>query len=330
MSVILGIRCSALMLAVAVTSAACQSNDKGEAQVQQGKAGNANSAANTAAKAPQAFLDKARKNLKFVQGGSFLMGDFGPLHSPEKLYYSSAADNKPLHKVTLDSFSMAAYKITYEDYDVYAEVTGAPKTGMDEVSKKYRHPKVGASLIWQQARDYCQWLGAQLNLPMDLPTEAQWEYAARNRGEFWVVATDNGKMELGRNARTFDERSAYAKKFGLTRLEPSLPLGSLPPNPLGLYDMMTEGQEWMLDWYAVDYYAKSPEKNPQGPATGARKVLRSSKGAGGDNLIMGDGLSITRRSQLPDRSKDPEYGFPNPGFGTTSRCVVNSPAPVDR
>ena len=129
---------------------------------------------------------------------------------------------------------------------------------------------------------------------MDLPTEAQWEYAARNRGQFWVVATDNGKMELGRNARTFDERSAYAKKFGLTRLEPSLPLGAFPPNPLGLYDMMTEGHEWMLDWYDPDYYAKSPEKNPAGPETGARKVLRSSRGGSGENLIMGDGLSITR------------------------------------
>jgi formylglycine-generating enzyme required for sulfatase activity len=314
-----------LGLMLVVASSACQSSNNDGAP-KEARANVSSSGAN----ALQTFLAKAKGNLKFVEGGSFQMGDFGPVHSPEKLPYSSDADNKPLHKVTLDSFSMSAYKITYEDHDAYAQATGKPKVGMDEVTKKYRNPQIAASLTWQQARDYCQWLGQQLSLPMDLPTEAQWEYAARNRGQFWVVATDNGKMELGRNTRTFDERSVFAKQFGLTRLEPSLPLGHLPPNPLGLFDMMTEGQEWVLDWYAADYYAKSSEKNPQGPLTGTHKVLRSSKGAGGDNLIMGDGLSITRRFRLPDRSKDPDYRLQNPGFGTTSRCVVNRTEPVGR
>lgn len=301
---------------LAMTSTACQSRGEPEPAQMVG------------AKAPQAYLEKMRKNLKFVEGGSFQMGDFGHLHSSEKLPYSGDIDNKPLHKVTLDSFSMSAYKIMYEDHDVYAETVKVPKVGMDEFTKKRRHPRIAASLTWQQARDYCQWLGQQLNLPMDLPTEAQWEYAARNRGQFWIVATDNGKMELGRNALSFDERSAYAKRHGLTRLAPSLPQGYLPPNPLGLYDMFTEGQEWMLDWYADDYYAKSPEKNPAGPFTGTHKVLRSSRGGSGENLIMGDGLSIVRSKSLPDRSKDPEFDFPNPGYGTTSRCVVNRPKPV--
>lgn len=301
---------------LALTSTACQSRSESEASRPVG------------AKAPQAFLDKMRKSLKFVEGGTFQMGDFGHLHAEEKLPYSGATDNKPLHKVTLDSFSMSAYKIMYEDHDVYAAAMGVPQVGVDELTRKYRHPKIAASLTWQQARDYCQWLGQQLNLPMDLPTEAQWEFAARNRGQFWIVATDNGKMELGRNAFSFDERVEYAEKHDLTELEPSLPLGHFPANPLGLYDMFSEGLEWMLDWYAEDYYAKSPEKNPTGPATGTHKVLRSSKGGGGDNLIMGDGLSIMRSKRLPDRSKDPSFDFPNPGFGTTSRCVVNQSAPA--
>jgi len=272
-----------------------------------------------------------RKNLKFVEGGSFLMGDFGPVHSPEKLPYSSDADNKPMHKVTLDNFSMSAYKITYEDHDVYAETAGIPKVGMVALRRGKRHPRIAASLTWQQARDYCQWLGQQLSLSMDMPTEAQWEFAARNRGQFWVVATDNGQLELGRNARTFDQRVEFAEQHGLTELEPSLPLGYLPVNPLGLYDMMTEGQEWVLDWYAEDYYAKSPERNPHGPSIGTRKVVRSSRGAGGDNLIMGDGLSITRRSMTPEPSEDRAHkGLSDPSKGFTSRCVVNQPAPIDR
>lgn len=314
-----------LALAGAALFAGCHAGNPGADKAATSSTGKQQAAPATL----QAFLEKQRKNLKFVEGGSFQMGDFGPLHSEEKLYYSSDADNKPLHRVTLDSFSMGAYKITYEDHDVYAKATGSPQVGMEREARGYRHPKIAASLIWQQAQDYCRWLGQQLTLPMDLPTEAQWEYAARNRGQFWVVATDNGKMELGRNTRTFDERSAYAKQFGLTRLEPSLPLGTLPPNPLGLYDMMTEGQEWMLDWYDPEYYARSPERNPKGPETGTRKVLRSSRGGSGENLIMGDGLSMARRSQLPDQSKDPEFRLPNPGFGTTSRCVVNQVAPVE-
>jgi formylglycine-generating enzyme required for sulfatase activity len=312
------LRFKSTVMCLALASTACQSKDDLGATKPSSEA-----TTKTAAKAPQAFLDRIRKDLKFVEGGTFQMGDFGPVHSPEKLPYSSDADNKPMHKVTLDSFSMSAFKITYEDHDAYAETTGSPKVGMDEFTKKRRHPKVAASLTWQQGRDYCQWLGEQLNLPMDLPTEAQWEYAARNRGQFWVVATDNGQMEVGRNAWEFDQRVEYAEKHGLTELEPSLPLGHFPPNPLGLYDMMTEGQEWVLDWYAEDYYAKSPEKNPQGPATGTHKVLRSSRGKSGDNLIMGDGLSITRRIRLPNPSKDPEFDFPNPGYETTSRCVAN-------
>lgn len=310
-------------LCLILISTACQSKSDGNESRPAAEAPTA-----TANKqAPAAFLARMRKNLKFVEGGSFQMGDFGPLHSEERLYYSSATDNKPLHKVTLDSFSMSAYKITYEDHDVYAETAGVPKVGMTGFIKDSRHPKIAASLVWQEARDYCQWLGKQLNLPMDLPTEAQWEYAARNRGQFWLVATDNGKMELGRNAFSFDERSAYAKQHGLTRLEVSLPQGHFPPNPLGLYDMFTEGLEWMLDWYAEDYYAKSPEKNPQGPASGTKKVLRSSRGGDGQNLIMGDGLSITRSHRAPEGDRGYKGTIPA-GYETTSRCVVNQPTPV--
>lgn len=311
------------VLCFILSSTACQSKGD-EAET---KPPGSSPASGQGAKAPAAFLDKIRNSLKFVEGGSYQMGDFGHLHSEERLPYSTSATNKPLHKVTLDSFSMSAYKITYEDHDVYAETAGVPKVGMDKFTIKRRHPKIAASLVWQQARDYCQWLGQQLNLPMDLPTEAQWEYAARNRGQFWVVATDNGKMELGRNAFSFDERVEYAEKHNLTELEPSLPQGYFPPNPLGLYDMFTEGQEWMLDWYAIDYYAKSPEKNPMGPSTGTEKVLRSSRGGGGDNLIMGDGLSFTRSHRPPKGLIDDKGRIPA-GYETTSRCVVNQTTPV--
>lgn len=286
----------------------------------------------------RALLEKTLKNLRFIEGGSFQMGDFGPLHSPEKLHYNSSPDNKTLHKVVLDSFSMSAYKTTYADYDIYTAATGKPKVGTDKTTQRYRHLNSAAGLNWQQARDYCQWLGKQLNLPMDLPTEAQWEYAARNRGEFFVFATDNGKSEPGRNVWEFGQRIARASEQIGSSDEgaagtPSMPLGQFPPTPLGLYDMMTDGFEWVLDWYAADYYRISPERNPTGPSEGKEKVLRSSRSRDGSGLSHGDGMTFERNHRHPDppkinritRQADPEANMTR---DTTARCVANQTSPV--
>lgn len=280
----------------------------------------------------RALLDKTLKNLRFVEGGSFQMGDFGPLHAPDKLYYSFSTDNKPAHKVTLDSFSMSAYKTTYADHDVYAAATGKPRVGLDEITKRVRHPEAAAGMNWHQAREYCQWLGKQLNLPMDLPTEAQWEYAARARGQFFLFATDNGKMEEPRNVWEYDQRNAYAQKHNLEGA-PSMPLGQFPPTPLGLYDMMTDGYEWTLDWYSEKYYEVSPEHNPKGPDTGTERVLRSYVSSSGAHMAYGDGMSITRHKRHPDPPKINHFtrkpdSSSNMTRDTMSRCVVNHPKPI--
>ncbi len=277
-----------------------------------------------------ALADRVRKNLRFVEGGSFEMGDFGPLHSPDKLYYSSAIDNKPLHKVTLGSFYMSAYKTVYEDVDVYSRATGKPLVAQDKWTKEnYRQPKAGAGLTWFEARAYCQWLGTVLNLPMDLPTEAQWEYAARNRGQFFLFATDNGKVDDGRNVWNFDQLNAARDKLGARAIHPSMPpLGQFPATPLGLYDMMTDGYEWTLDWYAENYYAASPELNPKGPAKGKLRVMRSYPSADGRGLSHGDGMTITRHKRLPDPPKFNAYlNKPDPTenmvYDSMARCVAN-------
>lgn len=315
-----------VLVALAVT--ACNADTSNSA------AASAAAAASAPVSKLQALLDKTRKNLRFVEGGTFQMGDFGPLHSPEKLYYSSNPDNKPLHKVTLDSFSMSAFKTTYADHDVYSEVTGTAKVGTDQITLEHRFPDAASGLSWQQAREYCQWLGRQLKLPMDLPTEAQWEYTARNRGQFFLFATDNGVVDSGRNVWKFAQRENYIDAHNLGVYNPSLPLGQFPPTPLGLYDMMTDGYEWVLDWYDEQYYSHSLERNPAGPSSGREKVLRSSPSRDGAGLAYGDGMSIARRHRQPDRPKlnfatvkpDPTS---NMNSDTTARCVVNSPSPVE-
>lgn len=260
------------------------------------------------------------------------MGDFGPIHSPEKLYYSTATNNKPLHKVSLDSYSISAYKTTYADHDVYSQATGKPLVGMDKLTKDHRYPEAAAGLNWQEARDYCQWLGRQLKLPMDLPTEAQWEYAARNRGAFFVFATDNGLVEEGRNVWEYDQRKAYIAKHDLDTYSPSLPLGQFPPTPLGLYDMMTDSYEWALDWYDANYYQVSPERSPTGPTKGQEKVLRSFPSKSGAALAFGDGMSIARHHRHPDPPKIDFRDRPAPHRNmtgdTAARCVVNNPSPI--
>lgn len=75
----------------------------------------------------QQLLDKTKKNLVEIKGGTFMMGDFGEQKSPDKLPYDSDANSKPLHKVTLDNYALSAIKATYADFDIYTDVTGQQK-----------------------------------------------------------------------------------------------------------------------------------------------------------------------------------------------------------
>ncbi|NCB61918.1 MAG: sulfatase modifying factor 1 [Gammaproteobacteria bacterium] len=248
-----------------------------------------------------------------VAGGEFLMGDFGPLIW-EKLPFSMNQDDKYLHKVRLSDFMIGKYKVTHKDYNEYIKITHSKKLTY-VFGGKLLADDVPVSVPWQMAKDYCLWLGKMSGKRVDLPTEAQWEYAARSRGQYLPYATSNGKIERGVNVPTFDER-AKMNDVGIS----IYPVGKYPPNPLGLYDMGLSGLEWANDWYAADYYAHSPVDNPQGPGTGDRKVMRGY--SGGDYQYA---LTMFRKSNLPsplfDGHKAEDDQFP-PNFGF--RCVVNN------
>ncbi|WP_227523165.1 MULTISPECIES: formylglycine-generating enzyme family protein [Psychrobacter] len=276
------------------------------------------------------FLVQQKENMRFIEGGSYEMGDFGSkVTINDGGPIRSESDNKPLHKVTLDSFSMNAYKATYGDFDIYSMATGQEKVGMQKYNIKVRLDNAAAGINWQTAQNYCQWLGQQLDVPMNLSTEAQWEYAARNRGKYVLFPTDNGWINGGRNIATFDEMSELSSKYRTSLAITTV--GLYPPNPLGLYDMTNQNLEWMTDWYSEDYYANSPEHNPQGPKTGTEKVVRSVNADWGSaqNIQANGSITIMRIKRLPttptDESEKKEHeGKSNYDYSTSARCVANS------
>ncbi|MGV8916511.1 MAG: formylglycine-generating enzyme family protein [Pseudomonas sp.] len=259
------------------------------------------------------LVEKSLFNMVVVEGGEFLMGDFGPLVG-EMLPFTRHQDDKKLHKVILDDFMISKYKVTYEDYEVFRAHTNGRKliVGLSKSYPKIIEGNVSASVPWQQAKDYCLWLGKYSGRKIDLPSEAQWEYAARSRGQYFPFATDDGTLNEGQNVPSVEEKE---KMIDVSF--PFYPIGLYPSNPLGLYDMGLSGTEWTNDWYAEDYYWHSPVNNPQGPSTGIEKVRRG----GGD---FQRSLTMFRQSALlipvakdfsyEERGITPNYVF---------RCVIN-------
>ena len=270
------------------------------------------------------FLAKQKANMRFIEGGSFEMGDFGPkLDWTDGLPLTGQSDHKPLHKVTLDSFSMNAYKATYSDFDIYSMATGQDEEGMQPITIEIRQPNAAAGINWQTAQHYCQWLGQQLDVPMSLPTEAQWEYAARNRGQYILFPTDTGEIDPGRNMWTYEEQSKFSNKYNTSLAVPML--GFYPPNLLGLYDLVNQNYEWMIDWYDPEYYTNSPEHNPQGSETGTEKVLRgvtATEGSAG-NVHAGGAVTIKRFQKQPNPPLISDDTNVNQNAFTSARCVAN-------
>ena len=266
----------------------------------------------------EALVAKSLSNMVPVKGGEFLMGDFGPLVG-QKLPFSINQDDKVLHKVVLSDFSISKFKVTNDDYNKYLQITGIKKPPINILVKEYpslQKDDYSVGVTWQQAKDYCQWLGKESDKNIDLPTEAQWEYAARSRGQYLPFSTNNGNFELGSNIPEQKKIDEYTDGYGF----PIYPIGKYPPNPLGLYDMGLSGAEWSNDWYSTDYYSHSPVYDPQGPVKGNEKVLRGY--VGGDRQYA---LTIFRQSSQPvpkfaGRDDYQKFGV-SPLF--VFRCVIN-------
>lgn len=278
---------------------------------------------------------KSIENMLFVEGGSFVMGDFRmpcmnddlnrPVWTPEASCYSavemvsSGADIQ--HEVTLSSYSLSKYEAEALDYDIYLQALKRPfeqfkyeGTYLERNSEVYDTllpsfvKEAAMKVNWQDAKNYCQWLGKLTALPVDLPTEAQWEYAARSRGQKLYYATNNGFIQFQGRGFHNPELGGYEEFTAETaNVDTDLnPVGTFAPNPLGLYDMTENAAEWVNDWFSKDYYKVSPKLDPQGPATGENKVKRG-----------GIGMVNTSRVHYP-------LGDYTPAINSGFRCAVQS------
>jgi formylglycine-generating enzyme required for sulfatase activity len=188
-----------------------------------------------------------------------------------------ADDERPVHRVWLDAFEIATTQVTNREYAAFRDVTQVDHPDQ---------PVVGVS--WFDAVSYCEWLSHHNGRRMRLPTEAEWECAARGGAEGlrypWGDAVPPG----------YDNRWLSGPE----------PVASAEPNNFGLYDMCTNVHEWCSDWYGADYYRSSPDRNPGGPDSGLR---RASRGGSWRHQIK-----ISRcaaRSSIPPEFRYADYGF---------------------
>ncbi len=179
------------------------------------------------------LVNTTKKNLVFVEGGDFIEGDVGYTDENGNHQIFGGDGAKHAHPVTVKSYSIQKYEVSYKEFDIFTEATNGKIAYEEARGTVLTQEQLPVSdLTWQMANDYCTWLGEQCDLPMCLPTETQWEYSARSRGLAVEHATDNGKREPDVNTK------GNLGPIG------GFPSGHSPPNPLGVYDMTGSRAEW--------------------------------------------------------------------------------------
>ena len=200
-------------------------------------------------------------------------------------------DEKPVHRVWVDSFELAAYQVTNADYQRFLEATGAsaaPYFG-DPNFNDPRMPVVAVS--WHEAMAYCEWLSGVSGKGFRLPTEAEWECAARGGVEGSLYPWGDSPPE---------SLPDYSNRW---KSGPE-PVGLYPPNAYGLYNLGDNVHEWCSDWYDANYYRSSSERNPQGPADGSRRASRG--GSWRHHIKVSRNAA---RSSIPPEFQYADYGF---------------------
>jgi formylglycine-generating enzyme required for sulfatase activity len=255
-----------------------------------------------------------------------LLPEFALIPSGEFVMGSDDADEdeRPPHRVHLDDFFMAVHAVTNAEYARFVRETGhrAPAiyelpvvvtAGGPERERAFRtagqpyiwidseppadrldHP---VTLVrWDDAVAYCAWLSGAGGQTVRLPTEAEWEKAARGGLEGRRYPWGD---RLDRNLANFLVDPSLKNTHGTTRCK------SYPPNGYGLFDMAGNVWEWVHDWHGPAYYAASPYESPPGPPEGTLRVLRGGSWVSADVRM----LSCSHRHKVPPDTYSYGVGF---------------------
>ncbi len=213
-------------------------------------------------------------------------------------------EERPVHRVIVAPFRLCRFQVTNEHYSLLHQLPIQPSANLS-VAQWGRPPGLppesgreagsatlpATSVNWFDALDYCRRLSREWNQPIRLPTEAEWEFAARGGLEQKLYPWGDAPPE---------SRPDYAARW---RSGPE-PVATSEPNGYGLYDMCENVHEWCSDWFDPAYYAASPAENPPGPVSGTRRASRG--GAWRHHIKI---ARCAARSSIPPEFRYADYGF---------------------
>jgi formylglycine-generating enzyme required for sulfatase activity len=225
-------------------------------------------------------MDATRQPFAAIPGGWFTMGTDAGLD-----------DEGPPHEVFVDAFELGVHPVTRAEYAVFLGATGhAPPC--DWAQPRFDVPDlpvVGVS--WFDAQAYCEWLGGSSGRAVRLPTEAEWEFAARGGGaSIWPWGEGDAPE--------------WTPGHGAGPLDAPWPVTLGAPFHFGLRGIACNVHEWCADWYDRAYYQSSPERNPSGPPRGVRRAAR-----GGAWRHARTCCRATLRSKLDPSFRYNDFGF---------------------
>jgi len=234
---------------------------------------------NPAPPEPVTQVRAALPQLVALPGGIFMMGCDGNTDCP--------ADEKPIHAVKVSPFLIAKHETTFAQWDACVAANACQHRPSDEGWGRGSRPVVNVS--WGDATTYAEWISSTMGRTCRLPTEAEWEFAARAGTASQTAFGD----EITPDHANFDFKHSGTQ-----------PVGAYPANAFDLFDMHGNVWEWVSDRYDPTYYARSAMVDPQGPETGMSRVFR-----GGSWMYGASALRASERNAFAPTFRSKNVGF---------------------